>query len=227
MSMEKASGSRRAEASLFAGIGLAVFALAISFGTTAVEAGWPAWLAVTSSAVVFAGGAQFALVLALAGGGGVGGALLAGTLVNLRFIPMALTAASSLQGRWPRRSLEAQAVVDASWVSARRPDGSVDRGRMIRLSLAQWVAWIAGTAVGAVLTPGLELSRAVALDTIFPAFFLVFVLDALRDEPRHRPVIGAACLIAAAMCWVLPPGAALLTAGAAALLVLSELRGAR
>jgi predicted branched-subunit amino acid permease len=218
------ASERRAESSLAAGIGTAVFALAVSFGTTAAEAGWPAWLAVMTSTLIFAGGAQFALVLALAGGGGIGGALLAAIMVNLRFIPMTLTAASSLHGGRLRRSLEAQAVVDASWVGARRADGSIDRDRMIRLSLVQWPAWIAGTAVGAVLTPGFELSRTVGLDTIFPAFFLVFVLDALRDERRHRPVIVAASLITSAMCWLVPPGAALLAAGAAALLVMKELR---
>ena len=214
----------RGESSLALGVVVAVFALAISFGATAAEAGWPPWLAVLMSTTVFAGGAQFAVVLSLAGSGGVGGALLAGTLVNLRFIPMAVTAAGSLQGGRLRRALEAQAVVDASWVSARRPDGSIDRERMIRLSLAQWPAWVMGTAVGALLTPESDLSRTIGLDAIFPAFFMVFVLDALRHEPRQRPVILAAALIAAYVCWSARPGAALLVAGAAAPLVLLDRR---
>lgn len=208
------------------GIGLAVaaFALAVSFGAAAVAAGWPAPLIVLMSAVVFAGGAQFALVSAF-GGGGVLAALAAATLINLRFIPMAVTVSGSLaRGRW-LRSVQAQAVVDGSWVAARRADGAVDRGLMIGASLVQWPAWIVGTAVGAYLTPGPEVSLALGMDAIFPAFFLVFVLDALRDEPNHRLTVVAAALIAAAMCWFIPPGVGLLCSGAAAMLAVREAKG--
>jgi predicted branched-subunit amino acid permease len=214
----------RSDSAAAAGLGLASFALAVSFGTTAVDAGWPAWLVVAMSACVFAGGAQFALVLALAGGAGVIGALGAATMVNLRFIPMTLTAASSLRGgRW-RRSLEAQAVVDASWAYARRPDGSIERRPMMRLSLVAWPAWTTGTAVGVLLTPDEHIAHVLALDTVFPAFFLVLVLDALRDEPRQRSVIFTAAVTATAACWYLAPGAVINVAGLAALLTLRGLR---
>lgn len=207
------------------GIGLAVaaFALAISFGAAAVAADWPAWLVVTMSAVVFAGGAQFALVVAF-GEGGILAALGAATLVNLRFIPMRMTVAGSFAGdRWAR-SLQSQAVVDGFWAVARRVDGSFSREAMIAASLVQWPAWVAGTAVGAYLTPGPELSWVLGVDAIFPAFFLVFVLDALRDEPRHRLSVAGAAMTATAMCWFVPPGLALLSAAAAALLALRQTR---
>ncbi|SCG57367.1 Predicted branched-chain amino acid permease (azaleucine resistance) [Micromonospora echinaurantiaca] len=206
------------------GLAVAAFALAVSFGAAAVTEGWPAWLVVLMSAVVFAGGAQFALVIAFSGGGGTMAALGAATLINLRFVPMAVTASRSLiGGRWVR-SVHAQAVVDGSWAAAHRPDGSVDRELMIAASLMQWPAWVAGTAIGAYLTPGPDLAHALGLDTIFPAFFLVFVLDSLRDEPRHRSTVFLAALIAAMMCWFVPPGIALLCAGIASLLALRETR---
>lgn len=206
-------------------LAVAAFALAVSFGAAAVAKGWPAWLVVLMSAVVFAGGAQFALVIAFGGGGGILAALGAATLINLRFIPMAVTASRSLTGgRWSR-SMQAQAVVDGSWVAARRADGSVDRELMIGATLVQWPAWVVGTAIGAYLTPGPELSRALGLDAIFPAFFLVFVLDALRDEPKHRLIVFVAALIAAAMCWFVVPGVALLCSGVAAMLAVREARG--
>jgi 4-azaleucine resistance transporter AzlC len=209
------------------GLGLAVFALAISFGTSAIDAGWPAWLLVLMSALIFAAGAQFAVVVALAGGGGILAALLAGTLINLRFVPMAITAAASLRGGRLRRSLEAQAVVDGSWAAARRSDGSIDREKMIAASLVQWPAWILGTAVGAYFTPDAELAYSLGLDVIFPAFFLVFVLDAFREEKRHRSTIVVAGIIAAGMCWVVPPGLALLSAGVAAVLAVRDARRIR
>ena len=200
---------------LGAGLAVASFALAVSFGAAAVEAGWHAWVVVLMSTVVFAGGAQFALIVAF-GDGGIAAALAAATLINLRFVPMGMAANRIFTGgRWSR-SLQAQAVVDGSWAAARRADGSFDRETMIAASLVQWPAWIAGSAIGAYLTPSHDLARSLGLDAIFPAFFLVFVLDSLRDEPRHRVTVIGAAIVAAAMCLVVPPGIALLCAAVAA-----------
>lgn len=209
-------------AGIRAGSGLAVaaFALAISFGAAAVTAGWPAWLIVLMSAVVFAGGAQFALVVAFGDGGGIAAALGAATLINLRFVPMGMTVARFLTGgRW-FRSVQAQAVVDGSWAVARRTDGTFSRDAMVAASLLQWPAWVGGTAIGAYLTPGADLARALRLDAIIPAFFLVFVLDSLRTDPTHRFTVLGAAIIAAAMCWFVPPGVALLCTGGAAVLAI-------
>lgn len=199
-----------------AGLAVAAFALAVSFGATAVGHAWPPWAAVVMSAVVFAGGAQFALVLALADGGGVLAALGAATLINLRFVPMAMTVAASLRGgRW-WRSVQAQAVVDGSWAVARRTDGTFSRETLLGATLVQWPAWVAGTALGAYLTPEPGLSYALGLDVVFPAFFLVVVLDSLRAQPRLRAVALAGAVLATVMCWVVEPGIALVCAGAAA-----------
>jgi predicted branched-subunit amino acid permease len=186
------------------GLGVGAFALAVSFGVAAVAQGWPAWLVVLMSATVFAGGAQFAIVLAFSGGGGVLAAISAATLINLRFVPLAISAARGLRGgRW-RRSMEAQSVLDASWATARLPDGSVSREKMIAASLVQWPAWV----------------KQWGLDTLFPAMFLIFVLDIWRVSPRQRPVILVAAVIAGVMCWFVPPGVALLCSGVAGFLAL-------
>lgn len=203
-----------------AGLGVAAFALAVSFGVAAVAQGWPAWLVVLMSAIVFGGGAQFAIVLAIGGGGGVLAAITAATLINLRFVPMAISAARAFKGGVWRRSLEAQSVVDSSWALARRPDGTIDREKMIAATLMQWPAWIAGTALGAFLAPPPELVRTLGIDAAFPAFFLIFVLDIWRTDPHQRPTIVLALVIAGVMCWFVPPSSALLCAGLAALLAL-------
>lgn len=205
------------------GLALAVFPLALSFGTAAVASGWPAWLVVMMSALVFAAGAQFALVVAF-GEGGFIAALVAAALVNLRFVPMGAAIARSLVGgRWAR-SLQAQAVIDGSWAVARRADGTFSRESMIAASLVQWPVWVAVSAVGAYLTPDVEIARAWGLDAVFPAFFTVFVLDAFRDESRHRlPVVGGA-VTAAVACWFVPSGLALLCAAVAAPLVMCRRR---
>jgi 4-azaleucine resistance transporter AzlC len=201
------------------GIGLAIgaFALAVSFGAFAVTNGWPAWLAIVMSAVTFSGSAQFALVTAASGGSIVAG-IGAAALINARFIPMGAASARSLHGGPLQRALEGQAVVDGSWVAAQNGDGTLDRAKLFGATLVQWPAWIIGTAIGALFAPSTDFMRQFGLDVIFPAFFLVLLLDALRSQPRFVPIALIATAIAGASVLVLPGGVALLVCGLAALL---------
>jgi predicted branched-subunit amino acid permease len=198
-----------------AGLAAGAFALAVSFGAFAVTHGWPAGLTILMSLVVFSGSAQFALVTALTSGG-VGPALAGAALMNLRFVPMAAATASSLSGGPWRRALEGQGVVDGSWVSAHRADGSTDREKMLAATLVQWPAWVAGTAIGALAVPSTDFIEAAGLDLIFPGFFLVLLLDSVTESPRLLPLTLAATAIAGVSCRFLPTGVALLLASLAA-----------
>jgi predicted branched-subunit amino acid permease len=82
----------------------------------------------------------------------------------------------------------------------------------------QWPAWIAGTAIGAIFAPSTEFMHDLGLDVIFPAFFLVLLLDALRDRPRMIPIALVAGVIGAVAALVVPAGVALLACALAALL---------
>jgi len=73
------------------------------------------------SLTTFAGSAQLAAVSVLGAGGGAAAAILAAVLLNSRYVPIGLSAASALDGGRLRRALEAQLVVDepGHWPSAR------------------------------------------------------------------------------------------------------------
>ena len=75
------------------------------------------------SAVVFAGSAQFAALAVLAAGGDPAAAVIAGILLNARYIPMGIALAPSLRGGPLRRALIGQGMVDASWAMAMRRQG--------------------------------------------------------------------------------------------------------
>src|SRR4051794_26323026 len=70
------------------------------------------------SAIVFAGSAQFAATAVLADGGGAAAAILAGTLLNARFLPMGIALAPSVRGRRLWRALVGQGVITAPWAAA-------------------------------------------------------------------------------------------------------------
>jgi predicted branched-subunit amino acid permease len=205
---------------IWTGLGLASasFALAITFGASARTLGWGMVPAIVCSLVVFSGSAQFALATALAGGGSAVPAVAAAALINARFIPMAVAIAPSVRGGVVRRALIGQAVVDGSWVAAHRGEGRFDPERLVGATLPQWPAWVCGTAIGAVLHPSPHIVQVFALDVIFPAFFLVLLIDELRESAAARRAAALATVLAALLVLVVPVGVALLCASSAALL---------
>jgi predicted branched-subunit amino acid permease len=200
------------------GLGLAAgsFLLAIGFGALARSSGWSAAIAISASVVVFSGSAQFTLVAVLASGG-MSPAIIAAALINARFLPMALAVGPVLHGGRLRRALEAQAVVDASWVAAHLGGGRFDRERLIGATLPQWPAWVAGTAIGAILAPTAGLVSSLGLDVVFPAFFAVLLVDELRSAPRARLAAAASMGLAALSSLVLPAALIVLAASPAAM----------
>jgi 4-azaleucine resistance transporter AzlC len=201
-----------------AGLGASTFVLGVTFGALARAHGWGTAAPVVASFGIFSGSAQFALLSALAGGGAAWAAVASAGLINLRFLPMALAVTPALRGGRVRRAVEAQAVVDGSWVLAHQGDNRFDRGVLFGSALAQWPAWIMGTVLGVIAAPPRHLLDTAGLDVVFPAFFALLLLDELRHNPTAGRAAAAGALITAVLLLVLPTGPALLGGAGAALL---------
>jgi predicted branched-subunit amino acid permease len=211
-------------AGLKAGVGfaLAAFVLGVSFGVLAEPIMGPV-APVVMSAVLFAGASQFGATAVLAAGGDALTAIAAGTMLNARFLPMGVAAATALHGSPLRRAVEGQAVVDASWALAVQGDGRFDRELMIGATIPQYPAWVGGTLIGVLGGSALGDPATLGLDAIFPAFF-VGLLAAELSRPRALAAALLGGAIALALTPVLPPGLPVLLASAAALI---GLRGER
>lgn len=196
--------------------GAAGLLLGISFGVVAEPVmGHVAPIAM--SAIVFAGAAQFAATAVLADGGSAAAAIVAGILLNLRFIPMGIAIAPSLRGRPASRAAVGQGMVDASWAIANRGGGRFDIPYMLGATLVQYPAWVAGAAIGALGGNVIGSPGDLGLDAIFPAFFLALLVNELRDGTTvGAALIGAA--LALALTPFVPPGIPVLAACAGATL---------
>lgn len=204
--------------------GVATFAVGLAFGLVArpvIGAG----AAIAMSVLVFAGSAQLAAIGVLAGGGSTAAAALAGLLMNLRFLPMGVAAASAFRGRAWRRALEAQTLVDASWAIAGDDAGRFDRELLIGATIPQAVGWWTGTVAGAFGGAALAQTHALGLDAIFPAFFLALLIDQLGDRRSLVAAVlgGAVCL---ALIPSAPAGIPVAASAAGALIGLRSRRGA-
>ncbi len=173
--------------------------------------------AIVMSIVVFAASAQFAALAVLASGGSALAAIVAGLLLNLRFVPMGIAIAPWLPHRALGRAVRGQALVDASWALSNRGEGRFDVDFLLGATLVQYPSWVIGTIVGVLAGGVIGDPTTLGLDAVFPAFFLaLLVVEMRRPAARRVAVLGAA--IALALTPVAPAGVPIIAAALPALL---------
>lgn len=196
-------------------IALPTFLLGISFGVIALPT-MGSVAPVAMSVLVFSGAAQFASLTVLAAGGAAGAAIVAGILMNARWLPMGFAIGPSFRGGRLARAAQGQAIVDASFVLSNRGDGTFDRGILLGATIIQGVGWVTGTLVGVLAGPSLPDPRDLGLDAIFPAFYLYLLV---HEAHGRRPwiVAGLGGAITLALMPAVPVGLPIIAATTAAL----------
>ncbi len=187
-----------------------------SFGVSAATTGWGTVAPVVMSAIVFAGSAQFATLAVLSAGGSVVTAIVAATLIASRFLAIGVALGPAMRGGAVRRALEGQAVVDASLILARTGEARYGIKRLLGSTLPQYVGWTLGTVGGVLAGESIPDPKALGLDALFPAFFLVLVWSELGDRGA-RVTAAVATLIAFVLIPIAPPGIPVVAATAAVL----------
>ena len=179
---------------------------------------------VLMSISVFSGAAQFAALSVLSAGASPVAAIVAGTLMNARWLAMGFAVAPSFRGNAAARALRGQAIVDASFAIASRGDGTFDQERLVGATIPQAGGWILGTIVGVLCGSLFGDPETLGLDAIFPAFYLALLAGELdRQEANggdRSPAILAAAVggvIAIAATPFAPPGVPVIAAVAGAL----------
>jgi 4-azaleucine resistance transporter AzlC len=204
-------------------IAIAVVAFGASFGILARDAGMGVAAPIVMSLTTFAGSAQFAVASVLQSGGAVAAAIAAAVLLNLRYLAIGTSVASSLRGGPVRRLVEGQLVIDESWAVAQREGGGVDRDRMLGAGLMLLIAWNAGTVAGVLGGSALGDPADYGLDAMFPALFLALLVGQL-DGPRARVAALAGGVIALALTPLVPPGLPIVAAASGAVIALGVRR---
>jgi 4-azaleucine resistance transporter AzlC len=188
-----------------------------SFGLVARTAGMGVLAPLVMSATTFAGSAQFAVTSILDAAGGAVAAIAAAVLLNARYAPISISVAPLFRGPRLKRLLESQMIVDESWALASRGDGRFDRRILLGAGLLLYLAWLSGTAVGALAGDALGDPKSLGLDGAFPALFLALLAPLLR-APGALPAALLGGAIALALIPVTPPGTPIVAASVACLL---------
>ena len=165
------------------------------YGATALAAGLPAWLAQAMSAIIFAGSAQFAVVLLVSGGASAFVLVLTAATLNLRHLLYSASIGPTVRDA-PRgwRLALAYLLTDEVY--------GVVIGRMLRMPMGQrlrymlgsgltlWGSWQLSTLIGILI--GARIPASWSLDFAATLTFIALVVPLLRD----RAVIGAAAVAA-------------------------------
>jgi 4-azaleucine resistance transporter AzlC len=184
----------------------------ISFGAIAVSSGFPMWLPMLLSVLVFAGAAQFMFVGIVASGGNPIAAVLAGLLVNARHVPFGFAVGGVLGCGWARRMVGSHLMIDETVAFALAQDEAARRRAAYwACGIGLFVCWNVGVAVGGVAGAAVSDPGVFGLDAAFPSVLLALLLPSLRDPVARRAAL-AGVVIALATAPFLPAGLPVLLA---------------
>ena len=171
----------------------------VSYGAIAVSSGFPLWLPMLMSLLVFAGASQFMFIGIVAAGGNPFAAVLAGLLANARHLPFGFAVGDAVGTRRSTRALGSHLMSDETVAFAMAQDEAPRRRAAYwACGLGIFVFWNTGVLVGAYAGTAISDTDAFGLDAAFPAVLLALVLPSLRDKATRLPVlIGVVVALAA------------------------------
>lgn len=178
----------------------------LSFGALAVTSGLTVWQTCVTSLLLFSGGSQFALIGVLAGGGSVGAAIAASSLLGVRNTLYGLQLTPILRATGLRRFAAAQFTIDESTAVA--ASQTVPRMRKLGFwvtGIGIYVGWNLMTFVGAIAGNAIGDPRQFGLDAAASGAFLALLWPRLRArEPVAVAIVAAA--VAALLVPIVPVG---------------------
>jgi 4-azaleucine resistance transporter AzlC len=178
---------------------MAVGVVGLSFGAIAVGSGFPLWVPMLMSVVVFAGASQFAFLAILAAGGGIVAAVAAGLLANARHILFGFSLGDVLGRSLAARLIGSHLMIDES-VAFTLAESSPERRRAVYWACGTglFVFWNLGVLAGAAGGGFIADTDAFGLDAAFPAVLLALILPSLRDRMTRRAAAAGAVIAVAA-----------------------------
>jgi 4-azaleucine resistance transporter AzlC len=184
----------------------------VSYGAIAVSSGFPFWLPMLMSLLVFAGASQFMFIGIVAAGGNPFAAVLAGLLANARHLPFGFAIGDVLGKRWPARLAGSHLMIDESVAFAlAQREAHRRRAAYWACGIGLFACWNVGVVAGAFAGTAISDTDVFGLDAAFPAVLLALVLPSLRDRAARLPVL-VGVVVALAATPFLPAGLPVLLA---------------
>ena len=191
----------------------------ISFGALAVASGLSVLQTCLLSLLLFSGGSQFALIGILGGGGTVGAAVAASSLLGLRNALYGLQLAPTMLPAGWRRFAIAQLTIDESTaVAVSQSARPLRRLGFWVTGLGVYIGWNLMTLAGALAGNALGDPKRFGLDAAASAAFVALLWPRLRSrEPVAIAIVGA--VVTTILIPVIPQGLPVIAAALAGAVV--------
>jgi 4-azaleucine resistance transporter AzlC len=169
--------------------------LGIAFGVLLTSRGFPAWLAILMSVVIYAGSGQFVAIGLLSGPFDPLSAALVTLMINARHLFYGLSLLDLFHSMGPRKPYMIFSLTDETYslLCAVTPPEGVDRNWFyFFISLMDQSYWILGSLIGA--TAGSLLAfDSTGIDFAMTALFIVIFVEQWEHAKSHAPaVLGVA-----------------------------------
>jgi len=159
-------------------VGIALFPVGLLFGVLAEQVNWRATDILMMSLIGFTGSGQFALLKFVQEGVSYAVAFLVILCMNLRYVPMALSASRPLPLTGLRKLMMSHFVSDESYAAERRDDNVTQRA-VVRATIVFF--WASSTVCGVVAAAYVpEVAKPYVIGLTFPISALLFLLSALN-----------------------------------------------
>ncbi|MGN0730215.1 AzlC family ABC transporter permease [Treponema sp.] len=175
-------------------------AIGIGFGMLLVNAGYPWWLAVVLSLVMYTGSGQYFIVGQLACGASFAEILLVQFLLSIRHIFYGLSLISKYKNTGAKKPYLIFSLTDETFalVHGIEPPARVDRASFYAaVSMLDQSYWCLGSLIGALACTvmnryGLERFLA-GVDFALTSLFIVLLIEQLRASKDCVPAVTGAC----------------------------------
>ena len=159
-----------------------------AFGIYALKSGFPIWSPILMSLTHLSGTGQFALVKVANTGSGIFEICIAVSVLNIRYILMALAISQRLSPSisiWQRLMI-AMADTDEIIAVALKSRTLVTFSYMMGLFLSSYAGWNLGTLLSAL---GGTLLPQCVINALGIALYAMFIAIIIPDAKRHRPML--------------------------------------
>jgi len=174
----------------------------LAFGILACQHGFAWWEALLASAGAIAGSGQFVALSALiASGGSVAAALIASSVVNLRYLLFSATMAPHVRKVKPPLLLGwlAFLLTDETFAinMAEIGEGKSTHIRQAGVAFISWVGWVSGTMLGAVGASFVKNADRFGVNFAMPAMYAALFVALAHNLKEVICGIGAAAIVIA------------------------------
>ncbi|MEE8440636.1 MAG: AzlC family ABC transporter permease [Spirochaetia bacterium] len=171
---------------------LGYFSIAVAFGVTGRDLGFPLLVLIGLSVFVFAGASQFLAIQLLAQGVGGVAVIVATLILNARHVVMSLAVRDRIEGDSVPKPVLAFGITDEVFASAAIRVGPIRDVDLLTMEILAYSGWVGGTiagfVVGRFLPPAIEEAMGIALY----AMFVSLIVPGIARFRRYGMVVAAA-----------------------------------